>query len=173
MPDMFSNFEGGIIDAAALGFLQIDSSGNVNPSMLPDRVYGPGGFPVIAGGAPRTLFSGAFTGGPSKLRVGSGELDIIEDGPVVKFVPSVYRIFFSGKEAVKHGKDILYITERAVFRLTSEGVVLEEIAPGVDLDKHILEKMEFSPKISPKLQTMEKAIFQKEKMGLRNSIFSS
>ena len=33
IPDMFSNFEGGIIDAASLGFLQVDREGNVNPSM--------------------------------------------------------------------------------------------------------------------------------------------
>ncbi|MDQ3853754.1 MAG: acyl CoA:acetate/3-ketoacid CoA transferase, partial [Thermoproteota archaeon] len=49
IPDMFSNFEGGIIDAASLGFLQVDREGNVNPSMLPNRIFGPGGFPVIAG----------------------------------------------------------------------------------------------------------------------------
>jgi len=172
MPDMFSNFEGGVIDAASLGFLQVDSSGNVNPSMLPGRLYGPGGFPVIAGGAPKTFFSGAFTGGQSKMEVSSEGLRIITDGAVSKFVPSVYRIFFSGKEAIKHGKEILYISERAVFRLTAEGVVLEEIAPGIDLDKHVLQKMEFQPKISPKLRLMEKSLFQKEKMGLRTTIFS-
>ena len=53
IPDVFSNFEGRMIDAASLGFLQVDSKGNVNPSMLPDKIFGPGGFPVIAGGVPR------------------------------------------------------------------------------------------------------------------------
>ncbi len=172
MPDMFSNFEGGVIDAASLGFLQVDSFGNVNPSMLPGRLYGPGGFPVIAGGAPRTFFSGAFTGGQSSLKVGSGSLRIMKDGPISKFVTSVYRIFFSGKEARKHDKEILYVTERAVFRLTDEGVVLEEIAPGIDLEKDILKKMEFTPNISPKLEEMEKSLFQKGKMDLRKSIFT-
>ncbi|HXQ92151.1 MAG TPA: CoA-transferase, partial [Nitrososphaerales archaeon] len=172
MPDMFSNFEGGIIDAASLGFLQIDSMGNVNPSMLPGRIYGPGGFPVIAGGAPRTYFSGAFTGGQTKLRVESGTLKIIQDGPVDKFVSQVYRVFFSGKEAIKHGKEILYITERAVFRLTKDSVLLEEIAPGVDLDKHVLRKMEFKPEVSPKLREMDRMLFLKQKMGLRETLFA-
>ena len=67
MPDMFSNFEGGIIDAACLGFLQIDKRGNVNPSMLPNKIFGPGGFPVIAGGAPRIYFAGSFRGGKSNI----------------------------------------------------------------------------------------------------------
>jgi acyl CoA:acetate/3-ketoacid CoA transferase len=69
MPDMFSNFEGGIIDAAALGFLEVDKEGNVNPSMLPNKLFGPGGFPVIAGGAPRICFGGAFTAGKSDIRI--------------------------------------------------------------------------------------------------------
>jgi len=172
MPDMFSNFEGGVIDAASLGFLQVDSSGNVNPSMLPGRIYGPGGFPVIAGGAPRTYFSGAFTGGRTSLKVDAGKLRILEDGKISKFVNSVYRIFFSGKEARKHRKEILYVTERAVFRLTDDGVLLEEIAPGINLEKDILKKMEFEPKISQKLVVMEEALFQKEKMNLRQSIFT-
>ena len=63
MPDMFSNFEGGIIDAASLGFLQIDRFGNVNPSMLPNRLFGTGGFPVIAGGVSKIYFAGSFMGG--------------------------------------------------------------------------------------------------------------
>ena len=53
---MFSDFEGGIIDIAALGFLQVDRQGNVNPSILSDRIFGPGGFPVIAWWSSKNLF---------------------------------------------------------------------------------------------------------------------
>jgi acyl CoA:acetate/3-ketoacid CoA transferase beta subunit len=67
IPDMFSNLEGGIIDIAALGFLQVDRQGNVNPSILSDRIYGPGGFPDIAGGPPKTYFAGAFTASQKKF----------------------------------------------------------------------------------------------------------
>jgi propionate CoA-transferase len=173
MPDMFSNFEGGVIDAASLGFLQIDASGNVNPSILPGRVYGPGGFPVITGGAPRTYFAGAFTAGSSEIKVEAGALKIVEDGKVAKFVKQVYRIFFSGKEGLKHEKEILYITERAVFRLTKEGVLLEEIAPGVDLEKDVLKKMEFQPAISPHLKEMDRLLFIEEKMESRKTVLES
>lgn len=170
MPDMFSNFEGGIIDAASLGFLQVDPKGNVNPSMLPGRVFGPGGFPVIAGGAPRIYFAGAFTAGPSHIRLSDKGLDIISDGAGIKFVPEVFKVFFSGREAQKYQKDILYVTERAVFRLSEKGVVLEEVAPGVDLEKDVLGKMNFRPIIAPKLDSMERALFTKRKMNLREKI---
>ena len=85
----------------------------------------------------------------------------------------VYRIFFSGNEALKHGKEILYITERAVFRLTKDGVQLEEFAPGVDLDRDILKKMEFEPEINPKLNMMDKSLFVGEKMEIRKEILAS
>jgi acyl CoA:acetate/3-ketoacid CoA transferase len=62
IPDVFSNSEGGIIDAASLGILQVDKVGNVNPSILPARIFGPGGFPVIADGVPRIFFAGSFMG---------------------------------------------------------------------------------------------------------------
>ncbi|HEY1247349.1 MAG TPA: CoA-transferase, partial [Nitrososphaera sp.] len=117
IPDMFSNFEGGIIDAASLGFLQVDREGNVNPSMLPNRVFGPGGFPVIAGGAPRTYFGGAFTAGQAKIDIVNGKLQIVDDGPIPKFVEKVFKTVFSGHQAIKYGKEILYVTERAVFGL--------------------------------------------------------
>ncbi len=170
MPDMFSNFEGGVIDAASLGFLQVDSSGDVNPSILPGRVYGPGGFPVIAGGAPRIYFGGAFMAGESKIRVESQKLKIEVDGNVTKFVTKVYRVFFSGRQATKYDKEVLYVTERAVFRLTKHGIVLEEVAPGVDLEKDVLKKMEFKPSISPHMKEMDKMLFRKEKMGIREAL---
>lgn len=159
MPDMFSNFEGGMIDAASLGFLQVDKKGNVNPSMLPGRIFGPGGFPVIAGGAPRIYFAGSFTAGRSDIRLKDGALDIRKDGPVNKFVNRAYKVFFSGDQAIKYGKEIVYVTERAVFRLSNEGLVLEELAPGVDLKRHILSNMEFEPRVSEKLRVMEKELF--------------
>lgn len=169
IPDMFSNFEGGIIDVASLGFLQVDRYGNVNPSILSDRIYGPGGFPVIAGGSPKTFFAGAFTAGQKTIHIKNNRLSIVHDGSA-KFVENVYKIIFSGPQALKYEKEILYVTERAVFRLTEKGLILEEISPGVDIDRDILHKMEFSPIVSSSLTQMDQRLFNEGKMGLSDQI---
>lgn len=170
IPDMFSNFEGGIIDAASLGFLEVDKDGNVNPSMLPNRIFGPGGFPVIAGGSPRTYFAGLFTAGGSEILVINNKLRIIRDGGTQKFVDSVFKIFFSGREARKYGQEILYITERAVFRLADRGLTLQEFAPGVDIDKDILARMGFAPVVSPSLKEMDERLFRKGRMEIAEQV---
>ncbi len=170
IPDTFSLFEGGVIDAAVLGFLQIDSEGNVNPSALPDRMPGPGGFPVIAGGSPRIIFTGSFTAGASDIRVTESGLKIVRDGSITKFVPKVYKIFFSGRTALKYGKEVIYITERAVFRLTARGLELVETAPGVDLERDVLSRMGFRPIISSKIDIMDPRIFKIGRIGILEEI---
>ena len=170
IPDMFSNFEGGIIDVASLGFLQVDKYGNVNPSILSDRIFGPGGFPVIAGGAPKNYFAGAFTAGPKVIDIVNNRLSIVHDGSP-KFVDNVYKIIFSGDQAMKYEKEILYVTERAVFRLTEKGLTLEEVSPGIDIDRDILSKMEFRPIIATPLKQMDERLFGVGKLGLREEIF--
>jgi acyl CoA:acetate/3-ketoacid CoA transferase len=169
IPDMFSNFEGGIIDVASLGFLQVDKHGNVNPSILSDRIFGPGGFPVIAGGSPKTFFGGAFKAGQKTIDVVNNKLTIIHDGSA-KFVNNVYKVIFSGPQALKYEKEILYITERAVFRLTEKGLILEEFSPGVDVDRDILGRMEFSPLISSSLRQMDERLFKEGKACLVDEI---
>jgi len=172
MPDMFTNYEGGVIDAASLGFMQVDREGNVNPSMLPGRIPGPGGFPVIAAGVPRVYFAGLFTAKGSKIKVEEEGIKIIEDGEVIKFVDKVYKIVFSGKFARMNGKEVYYVTERAVFKLTDEGLEIVEIAHGVDLEKNILSKMEFEPKISKSLKYMDKRIYKSGRMNLKEELYS-
>jgi acyl CoA:acetate/3-ketoacid CoA transferase len=171
IPDMFSNFEGGIIDAASLGFLQIDKQGNVNPSILPGRVFGPGGFPVIAGGAPKTYFAGAFTAGQKNIKIVNNALQIVRDGNP-KFVDKVYRIIFSGPQAIKYQKEIMYITERASFRLTNDGLILEEIAPGIDMEKDVISKMNFKPLIACPVKVMDERLFKEGRIGMRDEIMS-
>lgn len=166
IPDVFSNFEGGIIDAASLGFLEVDKEGNVNPSMLPNRIYGPGGFPVIAGGAPRIFFGGAFTAGKSDIHISNNRIKILRDGTRSKFVDKVFKVVFSGRQAIKYGQEVLYITERAVFRLDETGITLQEVAPGIDLDKDIYSKMSFVPN-QGSVKEMDERIFNNRKMGLR------
>ncbi|HEY7079980.1 MAG TPA: CoA-transferase [Nitrososphaeraceae archaeon] len=170
IPDVFSNFEGGIIDAASLGFLQVDQKGNVNPSMLPNRIFGPGGFPVIAGGVPRVYFAGSFIGGKSDISISDNKIKILREGTIAKFTESVFKIVFSGNQAIKYGQEIMYITERAVFRLNERGLVLEEIAPGIDLHEDILSKMSFTPILGNSIKEMDTRIFNEEKMEIRDKL---
>lgn len=167
IPDMFSNYEGGIIDTASLGFLQVDRSGNVNPSYLPSMLTGPGGFPVIAEGTPRVFFAGTFTAGKIDISVENGKLRILKDGDTMKFVDNVYKIFFSGSQAVKYSKVVRYFTERCVFTLTPSGLRLDEVAPGIDIDRDILERMEFKPNIAPDLKETPPLIYSGTRMNLR------
>ena len=166
LPDTFTNFEGGSIDAASLGFMQVGRNGDVNPSTLPGMVLGPGGFPVIAQGSPRIYFAGSFTAGKRDVDFSDGKLRITEDGNVVKFVEKVYKNFFSGNQALKDKREVTYITERAVFSLTDAGLVLNEVAPGVDVERDILSKMEFKPTVSQRLEEMDSRIFRPGKMDL-------
>jgi acyl CoA:acetate/3-ketoacid CoA transferase len=97
-------------------------------------------------------------------------LRIQQDGSIVKFVESVFKVVFSGSQAIKYGKETVYITERATFRLTHRGLVLEEVAPGIDIDKDIISKMGFQPIVSSAVREMDKKLFQKGKVGMRNEI---
>ena len=80
----------------------------------------------------------------------------------------VQQITFSEAQAVKSGQKVLYITERAVFRLIPEGLELIEIAEGVDLEKDVFGKMEFRPKVSPELKKMDPRLFRPGLMGLKD-----
>jgi acyl CoA:acetate/3-ketoacid CoA transferase len=170
IPDMFSNFEGGIVDAASLGFLEIDEMGNVNPSILPGRIFGAGGFPVIAGGISKIYFAGSFTGGKKTIRIKDEVIKIVSDGSITKFVKNVHKISFSGKEATKYGQEICYITERAVFKLSENGLLLTEVAPGVDIQKDVINKMEFKPRISANIAKMDSRIFNNTVMNIKTEI---
>ncbi|ABP50472.1 MULTISPECIES: acyl CoA:acetate/3-ketoacid CoA transferase [Pyrobaculum] len=165
LPEQFVLYEGGAIDATSLGFMQVDREGNVNPAFLPGRLPGPGGFPVIALGSPRVYFAGGFTAGKRNIRVKDCKL-VVEEEPIIKFVEKVYKIVFSGRYAVEEGKEVMYITERAVFRLTPGGVELVEAAPGIDIEKDVLSKMEFKPVVR-RVDEMDERLFCDKKLGLR------
>lgn len=164
--DMIDMIDGGILDMTFLGAAEIDDKGNVNVSKFAGRSNGPGGFIDISQNSKKVIFMGTFTVGKSDIALTDGGLKINRDGEGIKFVKKLQQITFSGEYAMKNGQEIMFITERAVFRLTAEGLVLTEIARGVDLEKDILGKMEFKPIISPDLKTMDPRLFKEEKMGL-------
>ena len=168
-PDIFDFYDGGGIDFAALGAAEIDAQGNVNVSRFAGKVTGPGGFINISQGAKKVCFMGTFTAGKHDIRIEDGKLRILEDGPYIKFVKNVDHITFSGRYSQEKARkqQVFYITERAVFELRPEGLTLTEIAPGANLERDILGKMEFTPRIADHLKLMDERIFRPEKMEIR------
>jgi propionate CoA-transferase len=165
-PYQFDFYDGGGLDLAFLGLAQADAAGNLNVSKFGSRLAGAGGFINISQSAKAVVFLGTFSAGPQDIRIENGALRIVEDGELRKFVAEVEHRTFSGKHAAERGQPVLYITERCVFRLTAEGLELIEIAPGVDLQRDILERMDFRPLVrAPKV--MDPTLFLPESTGLR------
>ena len=160
-PYQFTYFQGAGFDASLLSFLEIGRDGSVNVSKLSFRPHvtaGCGGFVDITGRAKKIVFSGMFNAG-AKLAIEGGRLVIEKEGKLKKLVNEVEHVTFSGRRAVEQGQDITYVTERAVMKLTPDGIVLTEIAPGIDLQAHILDHSEFPLIVSPDLKVMDPALF--------------
>ncbi len=166
MPETFDLYNGGGLDLSFLSAAQVDQKGNVNVSKFAGRIIGPGGFINISQNTHKMCFLGTFTAGKMDIRCHDKKLVIAQDGAHAKFVNHVEQITFSGQYALETGQDITYITERAVFKQESGGLILTEIAPGVNLERDILAKMDFVPAIADDLKCMDARIFCEEKMGL-------
>jgi propionate CoA-transferase len=165
----FDFIDGGGIDIACLGFAECDGAGNVNASRFAGRVTGCGGFINISQKSKKVVFVGTFTSGGLRTRIDDGKLQIVQEGKHRKFVDMVSQVTFSGKRAGREGHSVLYVTERCVFALREDGLELTEVAPGIDLQKDILEQLPFKPQVyDPK--TMSSELFQSQAMGLRDSI---
>jgi propionate CoA-transferase len=159
-------YDGGGIDFGCLGFAELDKHGNTNVSKFSGRMIGPGGYIDISQNAKIMLFCGSFTAGGLKIATGDGKLTIVQEGRAKKFVDSVEQVTYSGEYAASVGQNTSYITERAVFKLTPEGLLLTEIAPGVDLQRDVLDQMHFAPTVASDVKLMDKRIFYNKPMGL-------
>ncbi|MDE1949514.1 MAG: acyl CoA:acetate/3-ketoacid CoA transferase [Burkholderiales bacterium] len=164
-PTQFDFYSGGGLDIAFLGFGEFDAEGCVNVSRLGGLTVGPGGFIDIAQNARKVVFCGTLAAKGVQLQTGDGSLRVLKQGRVAKLVPRVAQITFSGPQALRRGQQVLYLTERASFRLTAAGVELFEIAPGIDLQRDLLDQIGFAPRLAEPIATMAASFFRSEDDG--------
>jgi propionate CoA-transferase len=163
----FDWYDGGGLDVAILSFAQVDPQGNVNVSKFGGRIAGIGGFINISQGAKRVVFVGTLRAGRQELDFSEDGMRITQEAPSAKFVPRLEQISFSGEYASRWKVPVTYVTERAVFELDADGLVLTEIAPGLDLERDVLQQMAFRPRMAPMLKTMDARLFAAPAVGLQ------
>ena len=168
-PYQFDLIDGGGLDIACLGYAECDEFGNVNASRFANRVPGCGGFINISQNSRKIIFVGTFTSGGLDAAVGDGKLSIKKEGKHRKFVKRVGQVTFSGIEAARREQEVLYVTERCVFRLTPHGLELVEVAPGIDIQRDILGQLPFDPIVADP-RSMEVALFDSPVLRLRDRL---
>lgn len=162
----FDFYDGGGIDCAFLSFVEVDPAGNVNISRFGNKIVGIGGFINISQNAKKVVFSGTFSAGGLEVECNDGKLKIVREGRHSKFVEAIGQICYNGPFARREGREAVFVTERAVFRINGDELELVEIAPGIDLERDVLGRMGFRPRISDQLKEMDGRIFHEQPMGL-------
>ncbi len=162
----FDFIDGGGLDVAFLGFGECDARGNVNASKFGKRIPGCGGFIDITQNAKKVVFMGTFSSGGLEVAIDDGRVRIVKEGKSSKFVERVGQVTFSAEAARRGGQEVLFVTERCVFRLEAEGLALAELAPGIDLERDVLQRLPFRPRVDGP-RPMDPAVFRAAPMHLR------
>ncbi|ELY92153.1 acyl CoA:acetate/3-ketoacid CoA transferase [Natrinema altunense] len=169
-PQQFDFYDGGGLDIGFLGMAQADAAGNINVSRFGSQLPGCGGFINITQNADKVVFCGTLTTDGLEIATGDGTLAIECEGTSPKFVESVEQITFSGEYAVETEQPVVYVTERAVFELTADGLVLTEIAPGLDPETDVSDEMGFEPLVADDLAEMEPQLFVDDPLDLTDAV---
>ena len=166
----FEFYNGAGIDYTFMGAGELDQYGNVNATKMGRKAPGAGGFIDITATAKNVIFCSSFTGGGLKTSFSEDGVKIEQEGKFKKLVKEVQQISYNGKLALERGQNMLYVTERAVFKLTEKGVMLIEVAKGVDVQRDILDQMEFTPLIAEELKYTSTDFYREGACGLRTLI---
>lgn len=168
-PAQFDFYDGGGIDLAMLGLAELDAAGNVNVSRFGEGdaalIAGVGGFINITQGARALVFMGTLTAGGLQVHAGDGRLRIEREGRLKKLVPAVSHLSFNAAHTARRGVPVRYITERAVFEMRAGPggapcLTLIEIAPGIDLQRDVLDACGAPVAVAPDLTTMDARLFR-------------
>jgi propionate CoA-transferase len=166
-PGIFSLYGSGLIRSAFFSMLEFDADGNVNLLRYGSTWVGPGGSMDIAEAVEDVVFCGTLRASGLQVTGQDGRLVINAEGNSPRAVGDIQGVCFNGERMRSQGKTVHYITERAVFRLTDDGIELCEVAPGIDIDRDVLGQMAFVPKLASDVRTMDERIFRPGPMGLR------
>jgi propionate CoA-transferase len=109
---------------------------------------------------------GTLTAQGLELDIDGNGVRVRSEGSLPKFVPEVREISFNGTLARERGVQVRYITDRAVFALEADGLVLVEVAPGIDVERDVLRRMGFRPRVAEDLRTTDLRLYADGPMGL-------
>ncbi|QRY21703.1 MULTISPECIES: acyl CoA:acetate/3-ketoacid CoA transferase [Halobacterium] len=157
-PQQFDFYDGGGLDVGFLGMAQVDAQGNVNVSRFGSQFPGCGGFINITQNAAAVVFCGTLTTGGLSVAVADGTITVTSEGAHSKFVEDVEHVTFSADHALETDQSVVYVTERAVFELTPDGLTLTEVAPGIDPGA-VIAQLGFDPAVADPLGVMPARLF--------------